>query len=218
MLVGERMSRPVLTITADVPVQDALVRMHKDKVRRYPVVNKSGKLIGIVTESDLMNATPSAATTLSVWEIGSLLAKITVERVMASKVITVAEDTTIEEAARMMTDAHIGGMPVMRDDRLVGIITESDLFNIFLDMLGARTPGVRVTVEVLDRPGKLFELTGAIHKLGGNINGMGAMAGEASDSRSITFKVSDVELKALEQALAPLVEKVVDIRVEKGTE
>ena len=132
--------------------------------------------------------------------------------------ITVTEDTTIEEAARIMADRKIGGLPVMRGDRLVGIITESDLFNIFIEMLGARTAGVRVTLEVEDRPGKLFELAGAIHKLGGNIHGMGAIQGESSSTRAITLKVADVNVEALKQALAPLVEKIVDIRVEKGTE
>ncbi len=218
MLVGERMSHPVLTITADLPVQDALVRMHKDKVMRYPVVDKRGNLIGIVTYSDLMNAQPSAATTLSVWEISALLSKITVERVMATQVITVAEDTPIEEAARIMADHKMGGLPVMRGQRLVGIITESDLFKLFIEMLGARSAGVRLTVEVVDRPGKLYELAGAIHKLGGNIRGMGAIQGESSNTSAVTLKVADVEVEALKRALAPMVEKVVDIRVEKGTE
>lgn len=217
MLVSERMKHPVLTITKDVPVQEALARMQKDKVRRYPVVDNKGKLIGIVTDSDLMNASPSEATTLSVWEVNFLLSKIMVERVMASKVISVSEDTTIEEAARIMADSHIGGLPVLRDGRLVGIITETDLFHIFLEMLGARIPGVRVTVEVADVPGKLYDLTGAIQKLGGNINGMGAIQGESSDRRAVTLKVSGVDMQALKAALMPLVETVVDIREETGS-
>lgn len=210
------MKHPVLTITADVSVQDALAQMRRDKVRRYPVVDKRGSLVGIVTDTDLLNASPSEATTLNVWEINYLLSKINVERVMTTKVITVTPDTTIEEAARIMADAKIGGLPVLRDNRLVGIITESDLFHIFLEMLGARTAGVRVTVEVLDQPGKLYELTGAIQRAGGNINGMAAIQGESNATRAITFKVAGVEPKALEGALKPLVEKVLDIREEKG--
>ncbi len=206
MLVKERMSHPVLTITPDVPVQEALARMRNDKVRRYPVVDKRGKLIGIVTDSDLMNASPSEATTLSVWEINYLLSRITVERVMTRNPITVSEDTTVEEAARIMADNKIGGLPVLRDNRLVGIITETDLFKIFLEMLGARTAGVRVTVEVPDTPGKLHEITGAIYQLG-----------ETSETRTLTLKVTGVSLDALKSALEPLVEKVIDIREEKGT-
>jgi acetoin utilization protein AcuB len=217
MLVGERMSHPVLTVTADIPVQDALARMKKDHVRRYPVVDKNGKLVGIVTDNDLLNASPSQATTLSVWEIGYLLSKITVERVMTTKVITTTPDTTVEKAASIMSDANISCLPVMQGNRLVGIITETDLFHILLEMLGARVPGVRLTVEVEDRPGKLFELAGAIHGLGGNIVGMGAIQGESTSTRLLILKVADVKLEALEQAIQPLVEKVVDIRLEKGT-
>ena len=214
MLVGERMTHPVLTITPDVPVQDALVRMRKDKVRRYPVTDKRGKLVGIVTDSDLLNASPSEATTLSVWEINSLLAKITVERVMARQVITVTEDATIEEAARIMAAKKVGGLPVIHNDRLVGIITETDLFNVFLEMLGARTTGVRVTVEVPDSPGKLHELTGAIKNLGGNINGLGAIQGESSETRQVTLKVVGVSLEDLHKAIQPVMSKIVDIRGE----
>ena len=212
MLVGERMSSPVLTITADVSVQDALARMHKDKVRRYPVVDKKGKLIGIVTESDLMNASPSEATTLSVWEVNYLLSKITIERVMTKNVLTTCEDCPIEEAAREMADHKIGGLPVMRGDSIVGIITETDLFNIFLEMLGARTPGVRLTVEVLESPGKLHELTGAICTNGGNIIGLGAMLGERAETRTLAIKVTGLSIEKLKNAIEPVVERIIDIR------
>ena len=214
MLVGERMSHPVLTITADIPVQDALARMKKDHVRRYPVVDKNGKLIGIVTDTDLINASPSQATTLSVWEISYLLSKITVERVMTAKVITTTPDTTVEKAASIMSDANISSLPVMQAGRLVGIITETDLFRILLEMLGARTPGVRLTVEVVDKPGKLFEMAGAIHALGGNIVGMGAIQGQSTSTRLLILKVADVKLEALQQAMQPIVEKIVDLRDE----
>ena len=212
MLVGERMSTPVLTITPDVPVQDALARMRKDKVRRYPVVDKHGKLIGIVTNTDLMNASPSEATTLSVWEVNYLLSKITVERVMTKDVITTCDDCPIEEAARIMADHKIGGMPVMRDGSLVGVITETDVFNIFLEMLGARIAGVRLTVEVLESPGKLHELAGAICTNGGNIIGLGATLGERAETRSLAIKVTGMSVDALKKAIEPVVEKIVDIR------
>ena len=212
MLVGERMSSPVLTITPDVPVQDALARMHKDNVRRYPVVDKRGKLIGIVTDTDLMNATPSEATTLSVWEINYLLSKITIERVMAKDVITIDEDTPIEEAARIMSDNKISSLPVMRGESLVGLITETDVFNILLEMMGARTPGVRLTVEVLNTRGKLRELATIISDLNGDILGMAAILGKRTETRIVTLKVDGIKLETLREAVLPVVEQVVDIR------
>ncbi len=212
MLVKERMTSPVLTITADVPVQEALTRMHKDKVRRYPVVDKNGKLIGIVTEGDLLNAKPSEATTLSVWEITALLSKITVERVMSEKVVTTTEDCPIEEAARVMADNEISALPVMRGKSLVGMITETDLFHVFIEILAGREPGVRMTVEVLNKRGKLYELAGIIQKLGGDMVGMAAILGTRAETRIITLKVQGVKMADLQAAIKPAVEQIIDFR------
>lgn len=212
MFVKERMTSPVLTITPDVSIQDALARMHQDKVRRYPVVDKKGKLIGIVTEGDLLNAKPSEATTLSMWEITSLLNKITVDRVMCPNVITTTEDCPIEEAARVMADKHISSLPVMREKSLVGIITETDIFHIMLELMGARTPGIRLTVEVLNKPGKLHEISGVIQKLGGDLLGVAAIMGSRAETKHLTIKVVGVDPDALPKAVKPLVERVIDIR------
>jgi acetoin utilization protein AcuB len=214
MLVEERMSKPVLTITPDVAVQDALARMKKDHVRRYPVVDDQGRMVGIVTDTDLLNASPSEATTLSVWEVNYLLSKITVDRVMSKKVISVSEKTTIEEAARILADSKVGGLPVLRDGHLVGIITETDMFNIFLEMLGARTPGVRVNFEVKNQPGKLHEISGIINSLGGNIVGLGGIQGSSTDLSALTLKVTGVSKDALAKALQPAVVTMCDIREE----
>lgn len=212
MLVKERMTSPVLTITPDVPIQDALVRMHTDKVRRYPVVDKHGKLIGIVTEGDLLNAKPSDATTLNVWEINYWLSKITVERVMATEVITTTEDCPIEEAARIMADNEISSLPIMRGKSLVGMITETDLFHILLEMMGGRTPGVRLTIEVINKRGKLYEIIGIIQKLGGDILGIAAVMGTRAETSIITVKLTGVKIDSLRDAIKPAVEQIIDIR------
>lgn len=212
MLVRERMTSPVLTITPDVPIQDALVRMHTDKVRRYPVVDKHGKLIGIVTEGDLLNAKPSDATTLNVWEINYLLSKITVERVMATEVITTTEDCPIEEAARIMADNEISSLPIMRGKSLVGMITETDLFHILLEMMGGRTPGVRLTIEVINKRGKLYEIIGIIQKLGGDILGVAAVMGTRAETSILTVKLTGIKPDFLREAIKPAVEQIIDIR------
>lgn len=211
MLVGERMSHPVISINPSMPIIDALNLMKRERIRRTPVV-KDGKMVGIVSDKDLLNASPSPATSLSVWELNYLLSKITVRDVMTKKVLTVTEDTPIEEAARIMADNKIGGLPVMRNDHVVGIITETDLFKIFLELMGAREPGVRGTVLVLDKPGQLARLTEAIANLGGNIIAFGQFTGEDPSNRLVTFKVSGVEERKLAAEVGPLVEKVIDIR------
>lgn len=211
MLVGERMTFPVVTIDPDMPIVDALNLMKRERIRRTPVV-KDGKLVGIVSDKDLLNASPSPVTSLSVWELNYLISKIKVREVMTRDVLTVTEDTPIEEAARIMADNKIGGLPVLRGDQVVGIITETDLFKIFLELMGARQSGVRGTVLVEDQPGQLARLTAAIASLGGNIIAFGQFRGEDPTNRLITFKVSGLDEKQLTAALQPLVLKVIDMR------
>src|SRR5512138_3339903 len=116
MLVGERMSRPVISVSPEMPVPDALALFKKEHIRRAPVI-KDGRMVGIVSEKDLLNASPSPVTTLSVWEMNYMLSKVTVKQVMTKKVKTVDVDTPIEEAARIMADTKIGGLPVTRSGK-----------------------------------------------------------------------------------------------------
>ncbi|MBI5943231.1 MAG: CBS domain-containing protein [Chloroflexi bacterium] len=217
MLVGERMSRPVISITKEMPIHDALALFKKEKIRRAPVL-KDGKLIGIISDKDLLNASPSQITSLSVWEMNYMLSKITVREVMTRKVLTVQVDTPIEEAARLMADNKIGGMPVMKADKVVGVITETDLFKIFLELMGARTKGIRVTALAEDHPGQLAKITKAIADAGGNFISFGQFASVANGSSAgvktvvVTFKVAEMKLDSVKKALAKVVVKLVDVR------
>ncbi len=215
MFVKDRMSRPVITVTPDISIVDALDIMRRERIRRMPVVDKHGRLVGIVTEKDILNASPSSATSLSVWEINYLISKITVGEVMTKDVITVDEDTCLEEAARIMADNKIGGLPVMRDGKVVGIITESDLFKVFLELMGARVPGVRLTVLVPDVPGELAKLGQAVASVGGNIVSLSTFEGDDPGSKYIVMKVRDADADALREAVKPYVEKIVDLRVKQ---
>jgi len=212
MLVKERMSRRPITIAPDISVHDALRIMRDEKVRRLPVLDKKGALVGIVLEKDLLYASPSPATSLSVYEVNYLVAKIQVADIMSHDVITVEEDCPLEEAARIMVDNNVGGLPVMRGDRLVGMITESDLFKVFLELLGARNPGLRVTIKVPERQGFLAQLTGALSAQGADIVTLGTFWGDDLTSREIAFKVQGVECGAVEQVLSDLGANVIDMR------
>ena len=212
MLVGERMSSPVITVQTDMPMPDALRLMHQERVRRFPVLNKRSKLAGIVSERDLLHASPSDASSLSIWEINYLLSKILVKEIMTRDVITITEDTPLEDAARIMADNKIGGLPIIRHGDLVGIITETDLFKVFLELLGARETGIRVAALVPNVPGELAKLTKTIFDIGGNIVALGTFLGETSENREVCMKVADVVATDLAEAIEPLVEKIVDIR------
>jgi acetoin utilization protein AcuB len=135
---------------------------------------------------------------------------------MTKDVITVEADTPLEGAALLMADHKIGGLPVMKDGKMVGIVTETDLFKVFLELMGARDPGVRLAVLVRNVPGELAHLTKAILDLDGNIVAMGTSSGEDTSTGEITIKVEGVSEKDLLEAVEPLVQKVVDIRTMKA--
>ncbi len=211
MLVGERMSRPVISIAKSMPIHDALALFKKERIRRAPVL-EDGKLIGIVSDKDLLNASPSQVTSLSVWEMNYMLSKITVREVMTRKVLTVQTDTPIEEAARLMADNKIGGVPVVKGDKVVGIITETDLFKIFLELMGARTRGIRVAAVAEDHPGQLAKITKAIADAGGNFISFGQFASANGNTVIVTFKVAEMKMEDVKKALAKVVVKFMDVR------
>ncbi len=212
MLVKERMKHPVITVKPDMPIMDTLNMMKREGIRRTPVVDGHGKLVGIVSDKDLLNAGPSDATSLSVWEVNYLLTKIKVHDVMSKDVITIHEETPIEEAAYIMASNKIGGLPVTRDDSIVGIITETDLFKVMLEMMGAREPGVRVTALVPEKVGELAVVTQAIAKEKGNIIALGMFSGEESTHRILTLKVEGISQEKLRALIEPLVVAVTDVR------
>ncbi len=211
MLVGERMSRPVITVSPEAPINEVLAMFRKEHIRRAPVI-KNGKLVGIVSQTDLLNASPSPVTSLSVWEMNYLLSKVTVSRVMSKKVRTVDAGTPIEEAARVMADNKIGGLPVMSAGKLVGIITETDLFKVFLEMMGARQKATRITATIPDKRGTLAKLTKAVAGAGGNIISLGMFTGPDADSKVVTFKVLGMKKDSIRPALGKFVKKFWDIR------
>lgn len=212
MLVKERMTRNPYTISPDMPVEEALRRMREVHVRRFPVLDKAGKLVGIVSEKDLLYASPSPATSLSIYEMHYLLSRLTVGEVMTKEVITVDENTLVEEAARIMADKKIGAVPVMRGETMVGIITETDLFKLFLELLGARDKGVRLTLLVPNKKGVLAAMTTDIAREGGNIIALGTFLGEDPTNTLIALKVTDVSKDRLVELLRPHAVDLIDAR------
>lgn len=212
MLVYERMSRHPVTVKPNAAVDATLKRMQEEKVRRFPVVDDGGKLVGIVSDQDLLYAAPSPATSLSIYELHYLYSRITIQEVMTRKVVTVDEKDPLEEAARIMVDSKVGGLPVMRGDKLVGIITETDIFKTFMEMLGARDQGLRLTLLCPDQRGELAALTSAVAELDGNIVSLGTFWGEDASNAIITMKVSGVDKDEIVAKVKPHVLEVIDVR------
>ena len=217
MFVRDRMSTPAVTVWADTPFQEALKLMQEKHFRRLPVVSHDGKLVGIVSERDLLHAAPSPATTLSVYELNYLLSKLKVDQLMTKRVFTVGEDTPIEDAAQCMVENRIGGLPVVdAHNHVVGVITETDIFRAFVEMLGTGQPGVRVMLRVPAGKGVLAKLTQAIFDLDGNIVSVGtfgSMDGDAQHpTEGLLVKVTGVRAEQLVPALEALGDHVLDVR------
>lgn len=212
MLVRERMSTHPVTINADTSITEALRVMRQNQVRRLPVLDEQGRMIGIVSEKDLLYASPSPATSLNIYEMHYILSQLIVSELMTRDVITVTPDTPVEEAARIMVDHKIGGLPVMEDDRLAGIITETDVFSVLLEMLGARQSGLRLTLEIPERKGEMARITTAIARLGGNILALGTFLGDDPTTAVVTVKVEDVAFDHLKTAMWDLDLDILDAR------
>lgn len=198
MYVRSRMTANPFTLAPESTVAEAFELMRNKKIRRVPVV-KNGKLIGIISERQLLEVSPSPATSLSVFEINYLLSKTKIESIMTKKVITVGPDNLLEEAALKMREHDVGGLPVVDDDgKVVGIITETDIFDSFLEILGRKdVNSSRIAIEIdEDKPGILAQVAGIIAGYGINITHLVIFRNELI-VRVNTLNVQDT-LKALE--------------------
>ena len=211
MLVKDRMTPNPITINTDTTFPEAFRIMREERIRHLPVLDKKSRLAGIVARTDLLHASPSPATSLSIFELNYLLANLHVNDVMTSPPITVAEDVPLEEAARVMVEKKIGCLPVMRDGDLVGMITETDIFETFVEILGGEGASLRVTVKVPDVRGELARISGVIAGLGGNICSVARFQGEDPETCFITFRLEGVEEENLVSALKTEVEELVHV-------
>ena len=160
MFVAQWMTQAPQSVSSKTPVMEAMQLLRKGGYRRLPVVDGS-RLVGIVTDRDLKNATPSSANTLSVYELNYLLSKLVVREVMTKPVVTVSPHDPVEQASLLMEEHKISGLPVVDGGKLTGILTITDLLRAFVAMLGLREGGTRVTVSLPDEPGVLARAASA---------------------------------------------------------
>jgi len=170
MLVKELMTKVVKVVEADQSLLDIQGLMANDNLRRVPVVDKDGHLRGIITDGDVARATPSDASTLSRYEANYLLGKLKVKDLMTKAVITVQVSDGVETAAYLMYKFKIGALPVVDDtNRVVGIISDTDLFKAFVNMMGYAKTSTKLTIDTKDKVGVLAELANIFKDRGVNI-------------------------------------------------
>jgi acetoin utilization protein AcuB len=214
MFVKDQMTPHPVTITPENPITAAQRVMKENNIRHLPVISPGGALIGLLTRTTLEQVLPSKMTTLSVYELHYQLEKVTVRDAMLRQVITTTEEVPIEQAARVMWEKKIGCLPVMRGNALVGIVTDNDLMRTMFELLGARQPGVRLTLKVPGRPGELGRVSGAIAAQQGDIVGFGVLPADPL-RWWVVAKVRFADQARLEEVIRGLPEvELMDARAE----
>lgn len=208
MLVKYWMSTDVVTIDQDASMYDAIHLMRDKNIRMLPVLDK-GKLVGIITDRDLKRASASDATALEIHEILYLLDKITIKDIMTQKPITVPDNFTVEETAKILLDNKINGVPVVdRKGAIIGVVTQTDLFRVLISLTGAGKRGVQLAFQVEDKPGTIGGLTDIIRSYGGRLNSVLTSFDRApSGYRRVYISVGVEEDTKVERMIEMLEEK-----------
>ncbi|RLD07574.1 MAG: hypothetical protein DRI56_06590 [Chloroflexota bacterium] len=214
MLVKDRMTPNPICGTLDMPVTKARDLMIEKGFRHLPILDDEQKLVGLLTRGTLLKALPSDVSNFSHFEISYVLGKIKAHTIMIKDMITIEEDTPIEKAAQIMADKHIGCLPVLKEGKLAGIITDNDLFNIMVSLLGANQTGIRIAVLQPDRVGTVALLTNAIAEAGGYLSvNVGYYPEEPPDSWVSVCKVKNISKEALVEVIDNLENmKILDLR------
>ena len=212
MIIERRMTKDPITCTPDMSIQDASDLMAREHVHRLPVLDKNGKLVGVISEKDILKAAPSPASTLSAYETNYLLSKLTVKKIMSRNPVTVTKDTTVEDAATMTVDQDLSCLPVLEDGKLVGIVSKSDLFKMLLETFGARIPGTNISFLVEDQKGCMAKIIGDISSRGLDLVTCAVLNGTKNTNRLITLKVSGATESELVDIIKPYAIQVMDVR------
>jgi len=201
MIVAKRMMRNPVFVDENDSMKKAMDILKEREIRHLPVLKGGDKLVGILTETDIKQASPSPATALEIREIYYLLDKVKVKQIMTRRVFTVSSNASIEEAALIMREKKIGCLPVVDGGRLVGILTETDILDAFLDSMGVNGPGYRVELALPNRPGMLFEVVKLLKDFDANIVSVATASHDDPGMRILILRIETKNYKVLKAAI-----------------
>jgi len=193
--IKERMQRNPITILPDASFYEARAIIRDKGIRHLPVVDKNHHLVGLVTDQDIREAAPSDATSLSVHELHYLLGKLKVSAFMTpkAKLISITPDTIIEKAVQLMHDHKIGCLPILDGEKLLGIITETDILDLFVDLFGVKTPGTRITLALPDAPGILHDVLAVVKKHNVNLISVVTPSYQVDHNRIVAIRIQTLD-------------------------
>jgi acetoin utilization protein AcuB len=217
MFVCNYMTSDVITIPPTASVEDALHIMQEKNVQHLPILDFDGKLLGMVSDRDLLLVSPSPTAALTIHEMLFALSNLKVSEIMPEGMLTVGPQAPLEEAARTMIDNKLDALPVLDGGRLVGIITEDDIFRTFMEFLSVEQPAVQVTLLIPDVQGVIAYLCRQISAAGGTILNLGTFGGRAAGTRTVTANVSDLPMSHIRELMQRAEEdrgcQLVDVRL-----
>lgn len=199
MYVKNRMTANPYTVAFNAPINELIELMREKNLKRVPVVDGE-KVVGIITHGDIQKVSPTKATTLSIYELNYLLSKTRVSDAMTKDVVTISPDALLEEAAVLMRDNRISTLAVVKNDKLVGIITESDIFDAFIELLGFKDVGSRIAIESDDVPGALGDIGEIFKSFDANITHIAAYRGPGGRS-DVVVRTNALNTELIEQKL-----------------
>jgi acetoin utilization protein AcuB len=201
MIVARRMMRNPVVVDENDSMKKAMDILKEREIRHLPVLKEGDKLVGILTEEDIKQASPSSATALEIREIFYLLDKVKVKQIMTRRPYTVSPTTPIEEAAAVMREKKIGCLPVVERGKLVGILTETDILDAFLDAMGVHGGGYRLELALPNRPGALFEVIRIFRDFDANVVSLATVTHEDPEKKVLIVRVETGNYKVLKAAL-----------------
>jgi len=209
MLIENWMTKEVITGTPDMSMMKASKIMKDKGVGRLPVVNEQGVLLGLVSDRDIKEASPSKATTLDMHELYYLLSEVKLKDIMTKKVVTIKQGETVERAAQLMLENNIGGMPVVDDqNKVVGMVTDSDIFKVLVRITGVMEGGVQIGVRLPNEPGGLVPVLDYLKDNGARLMSLLTSCEPAEvGMRDVFLRIRDMDKTALNKLKAGMHEK-----------
>jgi acetoin utilization protein AcuB len=201
MIVAKRMMRNPVCVDENDSMKKAMDLLKDREIRHLPVLKDGEKLVGIVTERDIKQASPSPATALEIREIYYLLDKVKVKQIMTRRPYTISSTAPIEEAALIMREKRIGCLPVVEEGRLVGILTETDLLDAFIESMDVSGPGYRMELALPNKPGMLFEVLKLMKDFDSNVVSVATAAHDDQGKKILIMRIETKNYKLLKAAL-----------------
>ena len=201
MLVENWMATNVIAVKPDTSLLKCRNLLKEHQIRRLPVVDDQNRVVGIISDRDVKGASPSKATALEVHEMQYLLAELKAKDIMTAKPVTIKPWDSVEQAAIIMMDKKFGGLPVVSEDnKLVGIITDQDIFKVLIDITGARLGGLYVALEVDDKPGAMRPVFDTLREQGARISSVLSRNPETGGKRQVFIRTMPMENGTAQEA------------------